>query len=503
MSLLKQFFVAFDSCISNSVVSHRDSVFKHHSLFCFMPFSCRLRRLMQRRFGRVGTILIVALLLLITLDIWGYWERSQLSESLLNGNITWLLTDCVSEAASVECSPDNKRLSHNLPTSAVSVPRQADQFNTEQFVTNQKLFGRLPSPSEPSLFSSPDAVFLVQVHNRFENLRALIESLSRVRGIEKALLIFSTDFFSGEFVSLIHAISFSRATYIYFPHNNQVFPDLFPGRDPRDCEANVSVQQAQRVGCLNANWYDRFKHYRDSRYSQVKHHWLWKLAFMFERLHAVRHYDGYVIFLEEDHYVVEDILHMKKLVETIWKPNEAKGMIAFGSYATQQNYKDPQVAFGPWISSRDNMGMGISRSMWNRMKPCLASFCTFDDYNWDWTLQHIGANCMLPRLEAMQLLKQTRVYHLGQCDGLHHTAANCSVRLLAQKITQTLQGPDAAYLFPSKLKVTELHKSGLRGRPNGGWSDLRDRALCMSIATGVWQPDIVEYAPHLTQHSAL
>ncbi|THD19323.1 Alpha-1 6-mannosyl-glycoprotein 2-beta-N-acetylglucosaminyltransferase [Fasciola hepatica] len=224
---------------------------------------------------------------------------------------------------------------------------------------------------------------------------------------------------------------------------------------------------------------------------------------MFERLHAVRHYDGYVIFLEEDHYVVEDILHMKKLVETIWKPNEAKGMIAFGSYATQQNYKDPQVAFGPWISSRDNMGMGISRSMWNRIKPCLASFCTFDDYNWDWTLQHIGANCMLPRLEAMQLLKQTRVYHLGQCDGLHHTAANCSVRLLAQKITQTLQGPDAAYLFPSKLKITELHKSGLRGRPNGGWSDLRDRALCMSMATGVWQPDIIEYAPHLTQHSAL
>lgn len=43
-----------------------------------------------------------------------------------------------------------------------------------------------------------------------------------------------------------------------------------------------------------------------------------QLAFMFERLQAVKHYDGYVILLEEDHYVVEDILHVKKLVENIW-----------------------------------------------------------------------------------------------------------------------------------------------------------------------------------------
>ncbi|KAA0188085.1 Alpha-1 6-mannosyl-glycoprotein beta-1 2-N-acetylglucosaminyltransferase [Fasciolopsis buskii] len=93
---------------------------------------------------------------------------------------------------------------------------------------------------------------------------------------------------------------------------------------------------------------------------------------MFERLQAVKHYDGYVILLEEDHYVVEDILHVKKLVENIWIPNEAKGMIAFGSYSAGQDYEYPRVTLVSWISSQDNMGMGISRALWHRIKPCLA-----------------------------------------------------------------------------------------------------------------------------------
>lgn len=468
-----------------------------------MPFNWAIRRLMQRRYRRVGFILVVALILLATHCIWTYWQQSRIPGSFLNGDITWLLTNSACDTSPISFLTNKTLLSNSILNLTMSVLGNPEQLNMKQVVTNQELFGVLPSPDQPDIFTSPGAVFLVQVHNRLENLRALIESLSRVRGIQDALLIFSTDFISVEFVSLIYGISFSRVMYIYFPHSNQIFSNLFPGTDPHDCSANTSVLQAKYVGCLNANWHDRFKHYRDSRFTQVKHHWLWKLTFMFERLQAVKHYDGYVILLEEDHYVVEDILHVKKLVENIWIPNEAKGMIAFGSYSASQDYEYPRVTLVSWISSQDNMGMGISRALWNRIKPCLTLFCTYDDYNWDWTLQHIGADCMSPRLEAMRFARQPRVYHLGQCDGLHHTKSNCSVRILAQKITQTLQGPSAAHLFPSKLEVTQQRKPQLRGRPNGGWGDPRDRALCRSMATGMWQPEIIKYAPHLTRRPAL
>ena len=43
----------------------------------------------------------------------------------------------------------------------------------------------------------------------------------------------------------------------------------------------------------------------------------------------------------------------------------------------------------------------------------LQSFCRFDDYNWDWSLQFTSMSCIKGRLKVM-LMKSPRVFHIGE-----------------------------------------------------------------------------------------
>ena len=44
---------------------------------------------------------------------------------------------------------------------------------------------------------------------------------------------------------------------------------------------------------------------------------------------------------------------------------------------------------------------------------CWQAFCQFDDYNWDWSLQFVGAKCMPNKLKAI-IVKSPRVFHIGE-----------------------------------------------------------------------------------------
>lgn len=39
----------------------------------------------------------------------------------------------------------------------------------------------------------------------------------------------------------------------------------------------VSLGRAKAKGCLNWEWPDKYGHYRVARYTQIKHHWWWKV----------------------------------------------------------------------------------------------------------------------------------------------------------------------------------------------------------------------------------
>ena len=60
--------------------------------------------------------------------------------------------------------------------------------------------------------------------------------------------------------------------------------------------------------CTNSRWPDVHGHYREAKYSQTKHHWWWKLNWIFQHLTITKYFTGHVLFIEEDHYLAPDFL---------------------------------------------------------------------------------------------------------------------------------------------------------------------------------------------------
>lgn len=75
------------------------------------------------------------------------------------------------------------------------------KINQEQHIYNLNRFGLR--------FTSESVVIVVQIHDRGEYLRLLIESLRNVKNIEKTLLVFSHDVYSHELNRLVQEINFA------------------------------------------------------------------------------------------------------------------------------------------------------------------------------------------------------------------------------------------------------------------------------------------------------
>ena len=84
-----------------------------------------------------------------------------------------------------------------------------------------------------------------------------------------------------------------------------------------------------------------------------------------------------------------------------------------------------QAEVTPWISSKHNMGMAFNRVTWNKLRNSASDFCSYDDYNWDWSLQHVAQNSLpisrgsgvAPRLDSglvTMMMRAPRVFHIGE-----------------------------------------------------------------------------------------
>lgn len=369
----------------------------------------------------------------------------------------------------------NKIQEHNL----TEIKKEIDRRNSEQYVHNLQEFGLSLGPES--------VVIVVQVHDRANYLKILLDSLRKVKGIEKTLLIFSHDVFSQELNSIIQSIDFCPVMQIYFPVSAQLHPKEFPGEHPNDCPRNVKKDQAIKLKCNNANHPDKYGHYREAKYCQTKHHWFWKLFHVFDELTVMKNYTGLVLLLEEDYYVAPDIITILQMMNHLKKSDkDCKDcrMLTAGNYDKTQSYSlnSGKVELGHWISSRHNMGMTFTKDLWKEIKKCSSEFCNFDDYNWDWTLQHLSMKCIPDKIKVMKM-KATRVFHIGEC-GVHHKGKNCQPDNKKKQIEGQLQS-NKHHLFPNVLAVGGQSKFKLRDpKPNGGWGDIRDRELCLSFAKG-------------------
>lgn len=344
--------------------------------------------------------------------------------------------------------------------------------NYKQYVHNAERF-----PGDPQL------VLVVQVHNRPDYLKLLIKSLERAAEVHSFLLIFSHDYLSEEINTIVQGITFCKVLQIYFPFSTQLYPNEFPGQDPRDCPRDISKANAVKTGCFNAEHPDSYGHYREAFITQTKHHWWWKLHFVWERVHVLQGYSGFVVFLEEDNYILPDFFHFyKSMIEFRKRSCPDCDMLALGNHKGLSNEfssLSSKVLTTGWMSTKHNLGMAMSREVYYKLMGCSNEFCTYDDYNWDWTLQYLSGTCISNALKVL-VAQASRVLHTGDC-GLHQKE-NCRPEWASQKVEEGLQLIRHG-LFPPPLVLSGAepveHKAHMK---NGGWGDVRDHMLCNKYA---------------------
>ncbi|XP_049829644.1 alpha-1,6-mannosyl-glycoprotein 2-beta-N-acetylglucosaminyltransferase isoform X2 [Schistocerca gregaria] len=390
------------------------------------------------------------------------------------------------------------------------IRRSIERYNEMQTIHNEEVFGPVQNDT---------LIIVVQVHTRIIYLRHLIVSLAQARDIDTVLLIFSHDYYDEEINELVQSIDFCKVMQIFYPFSIQTHPKEFPGESPGDCPRNIKKEQAKEMMCNNALYPDLYGHYREAKFTQTKHHWWWKANRVFNQLDVTRNHTGMVLFLEEDHFVAEDFIHVMHLMERTCKVScDRCNILSLGTYLKTYNYygdskkkealramkRHPSFSAGsippswgfqilpslyqhyqkaevtPWVSSKHNMGMAFNRTTWNDIRRCAEFFCIYDDYNWDWSLQHISQGCMAHKLYAM-VMKGPRVFHIGEC-GVHHKKANCESTAVISKVQHVLKFA-AKHLYPTHLTLTVTNgnkKQKLR-KGNGGWGDIRDHQLCINM----------------------
>lgn len=364
-----------------------------------------------------------------------------------------------------------------LPENIQSLYSTIQDINMKQVIYNSDKF----SPLQPK-----DVVIVVQVHNRAQYLYALIESLKQSRFINETLLVFSHDLYDIQINALIQRIDFAKVIQIFYPNSIQMHPNEFPGHDPNDCPRNMKKEEAVLKKCNNAKYPDLYGHYREAKFTQTKHHWWWKVNHVMDGLHVTQDHVGPVLLLEEDHYVAPDFLYMLRMMEDLRETKYQQcNILCLGSYVKTYNYASfsKQVEIVKWLSSKHNMGMVVNRTLWHHIKKCAKAFCSFDDYNWDWSLQHVSATCMSSPLTAMVAVAP-RVFHIGEC-GVHHRGKDCSSDKVVHKVVRVLTS-SKIYLFPPHLTVRQSFRKPFKApKGNGGWGDLRDHNLCFSQVKNV------------------
>ncbi|KAK0048563.1 alpha-1 6-mannosyl-glycoprotein 2-beta-N-acetylglucosaminyltransferase [Biomphalaria pfeifferi] len=351
------------------------------------------------------------------------------------------------------------------------------RINAEQYVHNLDKFGLS--------LGSQSLVIVIQTHDRPEYLKILLDSLRKVKDVEKSILIVSHDVYSSQLNELIEAIDYCPVMQIFFPFSQQIYSTEFPGQHANDCPRNAKRDEALSSKCNNAEHPDKYGHYREAKYCQAKHHWIWKLQHIFEGLHLLKDYEGNVMLLEDDYYLSEDIIFSTHMLRGL-KERECPEcrMLVLGNYDKNQNYaiNGAKVERAFWISSKHNMGMTFNKSVWLEIKKCSDEFCTFDDYNWDWTLQHLSMKCIPDKIKLL-VMKASRIFHVGEC-GMHKKSKNCDpdsvVKQVEARLTENRQ-----HLYPNLVSLAGDSRFKLRDpKPNGGWGDIRDHNLCKQYLNG-------------------
>jgi len=175
-----------------------------------------------------------------------------------------------------------------------------------------------------------------------------------------------------------------------------------------------------------------------------------------------------------------------------------------GSYSKTHNFarQGNRVEVTKWFSSRHNMDLVFDRETWTAVVKCSEPFCTIDDYNWDWSLQHVSEKCLDYPLKTVAAAV-ARVFHVGEC-GVHYKGKNCFDLAVTHKV-QGILNVSRPFLFPASIQEQKSMKRNARiPKVNGGWSDKRDHILCLShLENSMKPPQETSNSIESSSHNAL
>ncbi|KAE9621215.1 hypothetical protein Lal_00000658 [Lupinus albus] len=320
-------------------------------------------------------------------------------------------------------------------------------------------------------------VIVLYVHNRPQYLRVVVDSLSRVEGINETLLIVSHDGYFEDMNKIIDRIRFCQVKQIYAPYSPHLFSNSFPGVSPRDCKDKDDAREKHCEGNP-----DQYGNHRSPKIVSLKHHWWWMMNTVWDGLRETREHSGHILFIEEDHFIFPNAYRNLQILESL-KPKKCPDCYAANLAPSNVNSRGEESA--SLIAERmGNVGYAFNRTVWRKINSKAREFCFFDDYNWDitmWATVYPSFGRPVYTLRG----PRTSAVHFGKC-GLHQGQEAKKACIDSGTMNIRVDDPDKASNIESdwEVKVHENqsgYKAGFKGW--GGWGDDRDRHLCLSFAT--------------------
>ncbi|XP_018322845.1 alpha-1,6-mannosyl-glycoprotein 2-beta-N-acetylglucosaminyltransferase-like [Agrilus planipennis] len=342
-----------------------------------------------------------------------------------------------------------------------------------------KLKSSTRTSDSSGLHNNYSIVIIIQVHDRVQYLNNLIDSLSKVLSISTALLVLSHDVVQEDINNIVRNITFCKVIQIFFPYSIQNYPDKFPGNDPNDCPRDMLKIEAMKRNCNGARFPDKYNHYRDPKLNQIKHHWWWKANYVFDKLDVTQNHTGLFLFLEEDFYVLPDLINVAKLMGNACKRYNDCGGIILGENLRFICHRKELRAHLQY-KKINSVGFAIYRRTWEAIRKCYRYFCTFDDYNWDFSLLYALKMCLKSDVAFLTNSCSPRVIHIGSC-GVHYDknrTQDCERGLRNVEMANHILMRN---LNPKKINVTVQYKKSKPRKESGGWGDPRDHNLCLSM----------------------
>ncbi|GAB4851922.1 Alpha-1,6-mannosyl-glycoprotein 2-beta-N-acetylglucosaminyltransferase [Ancistrocladus abbreviatus] len=328
----------------------------------------------------------------------------------------------------------------------------------------------------PSL-AKDHIVIVLYVHNRPQYLKVVVESLSRVVGINETLLIVSHDGYFKEMNDIVEGIRYCQVKQIFAPYSPHIFPDSFPGASSKDCK---DKDDPVKKNCQGNP--DQYGNHRSPKIVSLKHHWWWMMNTIWDGLEETRQHAGHILFVEEDHFIFPNAYRILQLLTDL-KPEKCPS--CYAANLAPCDVKSRGEGGNRLIAERmGNVGYSFNRTVWRKIHKKAREFCYFDEYNWDITMWSTVFPSFGSPVYTLRGPRSSAV-HFGKC-GLHQGQGEKHACIVDGAVDIVVEEIDKVRNIEPDWQVEVFtHQPGYRAgfKGWGGWGDERDHQLCLMFAS--------------------